>query len=210
MALESTSMASSHAAMQQGWLFRVSNKGRLNSIARRSLALESGNPTRQPIDMVLQVTVPAFWSLRVTCVELNSHDQRFMTQTPAIPTSELRPGLHALGTRCLDQGSLLTLLGFRLAADLYPLAVELGSPIESGAMHGAGDGPNISDLRATPATSFCRGPVIAFVAAFRVQASGPRRNSSRLVSAPSHPAESRGPRQSQGSLVKWGAARDQK
>ncbi len=62
VALESTSMASSHAAMQQGWLFRVSNKGRLNSIARRSLALESGNPTRQPIDMVLQVTVPAFWS----------------------------------------------------------------------------------------------------------------------------------------------------
>jgi hypothetical protein len=92
-------------------------------------------------------------------VELNSHDQRFMTQTPAIPTSELRPGLHALGTRCLDQGSLLTLLGFSLAADLYPLAVELGSPIESGAMHGAGDGPNISDLRATPATQFRVSPL---------------------------------------------------
>jgi hypothetical protein len=98
------------------------------------------------------VTVPAFGRTSGDYVELNSHDQRFMTQTPAIPTSELRPGLHALGTRCLDQGSLLTLLGFSLAADLYPLAVELGSPIESGAMHGAGDGPNISDLRATPAT----------------------------------------------------------
>ena len=120
MALESTSMASLHP----GWLFRVSNKGRLNSIARR-----------------------------VTCVELNSHDQRFMTQTPAIPTSELRPGLHALGTRCLDQGSLLTLLGFSLAADLYPLAVELGLHTESVYFIRAGDGPNVSDLRATPATS---------------------------------------------------------
>lgn len=153
MALESTSMASSHAAMQQGWLFRVSNKGRLNSIARRSLALESGNPTRQPIDMVLQVTVPAFWSHRVTCVELNSHDQRFMTQTPAIPTSELRPGLHALGTRCLDQGSLLTLLGFSFAADLYPLAVELGLHTESVLCRSHAIDSTISDLRATPATS---------------------------------------------------------
>ena len=68
--------------------------------------------------------------------EMNSLDQRFMTQHTATPTSELRPGLQALGSRCLDQGSLLTLLGFSLAADLYPLAVELGSPTESGAMHG--------------------------------------------------------------------------
>jgi hypothetical protein len=106
-------------------------------------------------------------------VELNSHDQRFMTQTPAIPTSELRPGLHALGTRCLDQGSLLTLLGFSLAADLYPLAVELGLHTESVYFIRGWRWPQ----RFRPASDarhldFRRGPVIAFVAAFRVQASG--------------------------------------
>ena len=112
-------------------------------------------------------------------MELNSHDQRFMTQTPAIPTSELRPGLHALGTRCLDQGSLLTLLGFSFAADLYPLAVELGLHTESVLCRSHAIDSTISDLRATR-TPILGVPVIAFVAAFRVQASGQHIASARL------------------------------
>ena len=95
------------------------------------------------------MTVPAFGRTSGDYVELNSHDQRFMTQTPAIPTSELRPGLHALGTRCLDQGSLLTLLGFSFAADLYPLAVELGLHTESVLCRSHAIDSTISDLRAT-------------------------------------------------------------
>ena len=82
--LESTSMASSHAAMQQGWLFMGQYEPRVNRMV--------GRPPAPETDPCLKLRMPHRHGLGVRGAQ-NGLAQRVMTPHFASPTSELWPGI---------------------------------------------------------------------------------------------------------------------